>query len=88
MFTYFKNAVHNSKPAQEYLKRQGLLSAFGGAEGGLEIGYNTALFHHGQRRDEALINNCVAVGLLAPCGVNTESQMNSLQSFWQRMYMF
>ncbi len=24
MFTYFKNAVHNSKPAQEYLQSRGL----------------------------------------------------------------
>ena len=64
MFTYFKNAVHNSKPAQEYLRQRSLDPIK------LEIGYNTAQFHHGQRRDEALINNCVAVGLLAPWGVN------------------
>jgi len=64
MFTYFKNAVHNSKPAQEYIKQRNLDPIK------LEIGYNTAQFHHGQRRDETLINNCVAVGLLAPWGVN------------------
>jgi DNA primase len=64
MFTYFKNAVHNSKPAQEYIKSRGLDPVR------LEIGYNTAQFHHGQRRDETLISNCVAVGLLAPWGVN------------------
>jgi len=64
MFTYFKNAVHNSKPAQEYIKSRNLDPIK------LEIGYNTAQFHHGARRDEALINNCVAVGLLAPWGVN------------------
>jgi DNA primase len=64
MFTYFKNAVHNSKPAQDYIKSRGLDPVK------IEVGYNTAQFHHGQRRDEALINNCVAVGLLAPWGVN------------------
>lgn len=64
MFTYFKNAVHNSKPAQAYLKQRCLDPVK------IEAGYNTAQFHHGQRRDEALINNCVAVGLLAPWGVN------------------
>jgi DNA primase catalytic core len=64
MFTYFRNAVHNSKPAQEYIKSRNLDPIK------LEIGYNTAQFHHGQRRDEALINNCIAVGLLAPWGVN------------------
>jgi DNA primase len=64
MFTYFKNAVHNSKPAQEYLQSRAINPTK------IEVGYNTAQFHHGQRRDETLINNCVAVGLLAPWGVN------------------
>jgi DNA primase len=64
MFTYFKNAVHNSKPAQEYIKSRGLDAVK------IEVGYNTAQFHHGARRDEILINNCVAVGLLAAWGVN------------------
>jgi DNA primase len=65
MFTYFKNAVHNSKPAQEYLQQRGLDPLK------IEVGYNTAQFHHGARKDETLINNCVAVGLLAPWGTNT-----------------
>jgi DNA primase len=67
MFTYFKNAVHNSKPAQEYIKSRGLDATK------IEVGYNTAQFHHGARRDETLIANCVAVGLLAPWGSNTRS---------------
>ncbi len=64
MFQYFKNAVHNSKPAQEYIKSRNLDPVK------IEVGYNTAQFHHGARRDETLINNCVAIGLLAPWGVN------------------
>ena len=36
MFSYFKNAVHNSRPAQEYIKSRGLDAVK------LEIGYNTA----------------------------------------------
>jgi len=67
MFSYFRNAVHNSRPAQEYIKSRGLDAVK------LEIGYNTAQFHHGTRKDETLINNCVAVGLLAPWGVNSKS---------------
>jgi len=59
MFTYFKNAVPGSKPAQEYLRSRAL-------DGGkLEIGYNTGQFHHGTRRDELLIKSCVEVGLLS-----------------------
>jgi DNA primase len=67
MFTYFKNAVHNSKPAKDYIKSRGLDATK------IEIGYNTAQFHHGARRDETLINNCVAVGLLAPWGNNSRN---------------
>lgn len=64
MFQYFKNAVHNSKPAQEYIKQRGLDATK------IEIGYNTAQFHHGARREETLINNCVAIGLLSPWGTS------------------
>jgi DNA primase/energy-coupling factor transporter ATP-binding protein EcfA2 len=59
MFTYFKNAVHSSKPAQEYIRSR----ALDGAR--LEIGYNTGQFHHGTRRDERLIQSCLEVGLLS-----------------------
>ena len=64
MFTYFKNAVHNSKPAQDYIKQRGLDATK------IEVGYNTAQFHHGSRREETLINNCVTVGLLSPWGTS------------------
>ena len=64
MFTYFKNAVHNSRPAQEYIKGRGLDATK------IELGYNTAQFHHGARKDETLINNCVAIGLLSPWGTS------------------
>jgi len=83
MFIYFKNAVHNSKPAQEYIKHRNLDPIK------LEIGYNTAQFHHGQRRDEALINNCVAVGLLAPWGVNSRKpEEQAYKSFGKECICF
>ncbi|QHS58030.1 CHC2 zinc finger domain-containing protein [Chitinophaga agri] len=62
LFIYFKNAVHNSRPAQEYLQRRGLDATR------IEIGYNTAQFHHGMRKDDGLISSCVEVGLLSPWG--------------------
>jgi DNA primase len=64
MFTYFRNALHNSKPAQEYIKQRGLDATR------IEVGYNTAQFHHGARKEETLINNCVAIGLLSPWGTS------------------
>jgi DNA primase len=75
MFTYFKNAVHNSKPAQEYLQQRGLDPLK------IEVGYNTAQFHHGNRKDDGLINNCVAVGLLAPWGTNTRQGGQAFKPF-------
>jgi hypothetical protein len=32
----------------------------------IEIGYNAAQFHHGNRKDETLLKNCVQYGLLKP----------------------
>lgn len=62
MFTYFKNAVHNSKPAREYLESRGL------DYGKTEIGYNSGQFHHGTRKDETLIEACLKYGLLLDKG--------------------
>ena len=59
MFTYFKNAVYNSKPAQAYIRGRALDPVK------LEIGYNTGQFHHGTRKDELLIESCLSVGLLS-----------------------
>src|SRR5690606_30659223 len=58
MYQYFKNAVSNSKPAQEYLQQRNLDYKK------IEVGYNEGQFHHGSRRDEQLIQQCVEYGLL------------------------
>lgn len=58
MFGYFKNAVYNSKPARDYITSRSLDHHV------IDIGYNTAQFHHGKRRDETLIKHCVQYGLL------------------------
>ena len=63
MFGYFRNAVPGSKPAQAYLKSRNLDAIK------LEIGYNSGQFHHGARREEALIQQCLAVGLLLDKGL-------------------
>lgn len=63
MFQYFKNAVHNSKPAKTYLENRSLDFKR------LEVGYNAGQFHHGTRRDESLIEQCVNYGLLIDKGI-------------------
>ena len=58
IFQYFKNAVHNSQPARDYLESRLLDYKT------LEVGYNGGQFHHGKRRDEKLIEQCLHYGLL------------------------
>jgi DNA primase len=63
MFIYFRNAVYNSRPAQEYISSRKLNFS------SLEIGYNTGQFHHGRRRQEKLIEQCLQYGLLNDTGM-------------------
>lgn len=63
MFTYFRNAINNSKPAKEYLEKRGLDFTR------LEIGYNSSQFHHGERKTEELLKQALEVGLLQDKGL-------------------
>ncbi|CAF3415886.1 unnamed protein product [Rotaria socialis] len=58
MFQYFKNAISNSKPAKEYLQSRNLDYKK------IEVGYNGGQFHHGVRKDETVIAQCLEYGLL------------------------
>jgi len=83
MFSYFRNAVHNSKPAQDYLQSRGLDYSR------LEIGYNSGQYHHGSRRDESLIRSCVEAGLLLPFGTNSRNPSQpSYKSFGKECICF
>ncbi len=67
MFTYFKNAVHNSKSAKEYLEKRCLDFTK------TKVGYNSGQFHHGKRKDEGLIKSCIKYGLLLDLGVKART---------------
>jgi DNA primase len=67
MFTYFKNAIHNSPPAKEYLQKRGLDFKQ------TEVGYNAGQFHHGTRKDETLIKECLEYGLLLDLGLKART---------------
>lgn len=58
MFTYFKNGLHSSTPGKEYLQQRNLDYTK------IEVGYNAGQFHHGNRKEEALIKSCIEAGLL------------------------
>jgi len=70
MFSYFKNAIHSSPPAREYTKSRNLDHTQ------TEIGYNTAQFHHGTRKDQALIQSCIQVGLLYEFGTSRTGEQS------------
>lgn len=63
MFQYFKNALHSSKPARDYLEKRNLDNSI------LEIGYNSGQFHHGERKTEELLKQALEVGLLQDKGL-------------------
>jgi DNA primase len=58
MFAYFKHAHKCSQPARDYTIYRNLEAKK------LEIGYNTGQFHHGERRSEELIKQCLEYGIL------------------------
>jgi len=62
MYQYFKNAISNSKPAKDYLQSRSLDNKK------IEVGYNGGQFHHGARKDETLISQCLEYGLLIDKG--------------------
>lgn len=67
VFGYFRGAINNSRPSRKYIVQARHLQLF------LEIGYNSGQFHHGQRRDEDLIRECVKYGLLTPTQSRTKA---------------
>lgn len=75
MFMYFRNAIYNSRPAKEYLESRHLDFEK------LEVGYNSGQFHHGTRKDEALIKSCVKYGLLLDKGKKGRTGEPAYQPF-------
>ena len=82
MFTYFKNGVHNSKPAKEYIEQRGL-----NYEKSI-IGYNSGQFHHGKRKDEALIKSCIKYGLLLDLGTKSRTGEAAYKPFGKWSIVF
>lgn len=75
MFTYFKNAVHNSKPARQYLQSRCIDFKK------TEVGYNAGQFHHGTRKDENLIRQCLEYGLLLDIGLKSRTGDTAYKPF-------
>lgn len=82
MFLSFRKGIFNSVPAKEYCASRSLNYE------SLEIGFNSGQFHHGTRKDEILINNCVELGLLIPHGTNSRTGGQAYKPFGNRSIVF
>ncbi|UOE39868.1 CHC2 zinc finger domain-containing protein [Chryseobacterium suipulveris] len=69
IFKTFRKGIYNSNPAKEYAEKRNLKVALGENKEGLEIGFNSGQFHHGERKDEELIKKSLEAGLLIDKGI-------------------
>jgi DNA primase len=81
MFAYFRSGMRSSGQAQDYLESR-CLSA------GMETGYNAGQFHHGERRNEELIKQCLKAGLLIDRGQKSRTGENAYQIFGKNCIVF
>jgi DNA primase len=65
MFLSVRKGLLSSPPAKEYCSSRNL------DFDKLEVGFNSGQFHHGARKDEKLINDCLSYGLLTLAGTNS-----------------
>lgn len=82
MFQSFRKGIFNSPPAKEYCKKRNLNVEL------LQIGFNGGQFHHGTRRDETLINNCLAVGLLLDRNIISKTGEKAFNVFGNKSIVF
>lgn len=82
MFTYFRNAVHNSPPAKEYLQSRNLDFKQ------IEVGYNAGQFYHGARKTVEIINQALEVGLLIDKNLVARTGEKAYQPFGKWCIVF
>lgn len=82
MFLSFRKGLFNSNPAKEYSQSRNLDFET------LEIGFNSGQFHHGTRKDEKLINDCLHYGLLTLGGTNSRTGGQAYKPFGNRCIVF
>lgn len=82
MFQSFRKGIFNSPPAKEYCKGRNLDIEK------LNVGFNGGQFHHGTRRDETLINNCLSVGLLLDRNLISKTGEKAFNVFGNKSIVF
>lgn len=82
MFQYFCNAISNSQPAKTYVNNRSLDITK------IEVGYNSGQFHHGQRKEETLIQSALAAGLLMDIGLVSKTGDKAYKVFGKGCIVF
>lgn len=88
MFALFRKGFYGSPPAKEYAEYRKLNVALGANKAGLEIGFNSGQFHHGTRKDENLINQCLEYGLLIDKGLTGRTGEKAYGVFANKCLIF
>jgi DNA primase len=82
MFLSFRKGLLCSDPAKSYCQSRNIDFEQ------LEIGFNAGQFHHGMRKDEKLINDCLQYGLLSLGGTNSRTGGQAYKPFGNRSIVF
>jgi DNA primase len=82
MFLSFRKGLLCSEPAKEYCNSRNL------DFDKLEVGFNSGQFHHGARKDEKLINDCLEIGLLTLAGTNSRTGGQAYKPFGNKSILF
>lgn len=82
MFLSFRKGLLSSPPAKEYCTNRNL------DFDKLEVGFNSGQFHHGARKDEKLINDCLEIGLLTLAGTNSRTGGQAYKPFGNKSILF
>ena len=82
MFLSFRKGLLSSPPAKEYCNSRNL------DFDKLEVGFNSGQFHHGARKDEKLIHDCLNYGLLTMAGTNSRTGGQAYKPFGNKSILF
>jgi DNA primase len=82
MFLSFRKGLLCSEPAKGYCTNRNL------DFDKLEVGFNSGQFHHGARKDEKLINDCLEIGLLTLAGTNSRTGGQAYKPFGNKSILF
>lgn len=88
IFKTFRKGIYNSGPAKEYAEKRNLKIAFGENKEGLEIGFNSGQFHHGTRKEEELIIQCLEYGVLIDKGILGRTGEKAFRIFANKCLIF